>query len=107
MNSENVYEFDLQSFFPSVSISGIEEIMTSKLGIPKGVAHRLMEMHRSITKIPAEQKLTEDSDLKVLLTPSGKVNPNLKSPLKDEVEGILKKKGIDQTKALKGILPEG
>lgn len=107
MESDNIYEFDLQSFFPSVIISEIEKIMIEKLGIPSKLAHSLMEMHRSVTKIPAEIKMAENSDLNVLLTPSDNVNPNLDPSLKAKVAKALKQEGEERTAQLEKILPEG
>lgn len=107
MNSENIYEFDLESFFPSVNISEIERLMIEKLEIPEGISHYLMEMHRSITKIPKEEKLDESGDLNVLLTPSNEANPNLKSPLKEKVKEALKLEGAALQEALSELLPTG
>lgn len=107
MESSDVYEFDLKSFFPSVDISAIEKIMVDDLDIPKNIAQYLMDMHRSITKIPQEQKLEEGGDLNVLLTPSNEVNPNLKSPLKEKVSKALTKGVSEREAILKSLLPEG
>lgn len=106
MKSENVFEFDLRSFFPSVNISAIEELLVNKLEVPKDIAHYLMEMHRSITKIPTDQKMEEPSDLTALLTPSDEPNPNLNPSLRSLVKEALNKTGRERKEELERILPE-
>jgi hypothetical protein len=81
--------------------------MTERLEIPEYIAHYLTEMHRSITRIPNEMKLDESSDTNVLLTPSNEVNPNLKSPLKDQVKKSLDLEEKERKLALEGLLPNG
>ena len=106
MEAENVYEFDLRSFFPSVNISAIEDLLINKLDVPTDIAHYLMEMHRSITKIPSDQKMEEPSDLTALLTPSDEPNPNLSPILRSQVKNALRKTGKERKEELERILPE-
>jgi len=108
MKSEDVYEFDLESFFPNVNITEIEKLMVEKLEIPIGVAHYIMELHRCITILPKDRKMEEKSDLTALLTPSNEVNPNLSQPLKDQVKKVLTETAEEKRiEELHRILPSG
>lgn len=107
MNSENIYEFDLNSFFPSVNLEALERLMVEKLKIPKKTASYLIDMHRSITVLPKEKKMSEVNDENVLLNPTNDVNPNLPKELKEKIEEIMKSDKADKLEALQNILPVG
>lgn len=89
---ENVYEFDLRSFFPSVNLSEIEKLLTSELKVPRHIAEYLTKLNQSITILTKEDKLNEDNDRKVLLTPSNMPNPNLDKEVKSKIENIVSSK---------------
>lgn len=89
MTSENVYEFDYSSFFNSVDLEAVENIMIEKLAIPPRVAGYLTALNRSITTLQKEDLLDESNDRLVLLQPSGKANPNLPKELKAKVEQVI------------------
>jgi hypothetical protein len=82
----------------------MERIMISELRFPKHIAKYLTKLNRSITTLCKEDKLNEDNDRKVLLTPSGKVNPNLEEEMKRKVEEMLSRDNF-KTDDLKSILP--
>jgi len=82
----------------------MERIMISELRFPKHIAKYLTKLNRSITTLCKEDKLNEDNDRKVLLTPSGKVNPNLEEEMKRKVEEMLARDNF-KTDDLKSILP--
>lgn len=92
-SEKNIYEFDLKGFFPSVDISEIGNLLVSELKVPQRVADYLTSINRSVTNLQKEDLLDESNDRKVLLTPSGKVNPNLPNDLKAKVEKVLNEYG--------------
>jgi hypothetical protein len=113
MDVENIYEFDLQSFFPSVSLKGMYDILTMELGMPEIIAGLLLELNRSLTKLEKVDKLPEASDRYVLLNTSGKPNPNLPPDIRRLLTEILSNKSDEERKdflnssELKGLLPKG
>jgi len=110
VENPNIYEFDLESFFPSVSLRGMRDILIQELGMPEIVAGLLLEINRSITKLSKEDKLPEWSDRQVLLNTSGDPNPNLPLDIQRLIIEVQSFSNIsaDQTEAaLKEVLPEG
>lgn len=101
---QNVYEFDLTQFFPSVNLAEMERIMISELGFPRYIAKYLTKLNRSITTLCKEDKLNEDNDRKVFLTPSGKVNPNLEEEMRKKIEDEMSRDNF-KIDDLKSILP--
>lgn len=103
MTEENVFEFDLNNFFPSVNLTEIEKILITELKVPTRIAGYLTAMNRSITILKKVDELDESKERKVLLTPSGKANPNLDISMKQKVDRIIKS---DYNKSeLEAILP--
>lgn len=91
MDEDNIYEFDLKSFFPSVDLRANEEILVKKLGIPTGVAEYIRLINQSVTKLQQEDLLDESNDRRVLLTSEGEPSPNLPKEMRERIEGLLSK----------------
>ena len=104
-SEKNIYEFDLKGFFPNVDISEIGNLLVSELKVPKRVADYLTSINRSVTNLQKEDLLDESNDRKVLLTPSGKANPNLPTELKAKVERVLEERGCSK-EHLSYLLPD-
>ena len=73
--------------------------------MPARVAGYLTAMNRSITILKKVDELDESRDRKVLLTPSGKVNPNLSKEMKQKVEEKISK-GNYKVSDLEALLPD-
>lgn len=58
IDKENIYEFDLEQFFPSVEGSYITECLL-KAGCPEEIARWVQDMHKSRPELPEERKLEE------------------------------------------------
>lgn len=84
MDENNIYEFDLKSFFPSVNLKENSRIL-AKLGVPEEVVSFLESLNRSITKLEVRDELPEDNDRKVLLTSEGLPNPNLPEDIQESI----------------------
>jgi hypothetical protein len=82
----------------------MERIMISELGFPRHIAKYLTKLNRSITTLCKEDKLNEDNDRKVFLTPSGKVNPNLEEEMRKKIEEEMSRDNF-KIDDLKSILP--
>lgn len=112
-SEENIYEFDLESFFPSVDITQNSLILKGKLNIPSKYAEYLSQLNRSITKLsPEGDELPEDRDRRVLLTPTNEPNPNLDPGLSLRVKEILEgikdhSQSLMDNPELRAILPSG
>lgn len=89
IDGPHIYEFDLESFFPSVSLQGLKGILIKELGFPEVVAGYLIDLNRSLTKLEKEDKLPEGNDRHVLLNTSGNPNPNLPSDIKKLIKDLL------------------
>lgn len=110
IDNPNIYEFDLESFFPSVSLKGMRDILIQELGIPEFIAGLLIDLNRSITTLTKEDKLPETSDRQVLLNTSGDPNPNLPADIQRLVKEIqaIPNISVDQKEeALCKALPMG
>ena len=104
-DEDNIYEFDLEQFFPSVNLAEIEVLMVDEYKFPRHIARYLTKLNQSITVLTKDDKLNEDNDRKVLLTPSNLVNPNLEENMKRKVEEIISREGF-QERDLKHLLPD-
>jgi len=59
LNKQNIYECDLQQFFPTVHVNRISEMLFS-LNLPKSIIYRLENWNRCNPILPADRKLDED-----------------------------------------------
>lgn len=91
IEEENIYEFDLTSFFPSVNLEANEQILSEELGFPKEIAGYLRRINQTITVLTKEDEIEEDNDRKVLLTTEGKPNPNFPKKNQDNLNKILER----------------
>jgi len=73
--------------------------------MPARVAGYLTAMNRSITILKKVDELDESRDRKALLTPSGKVNPNLNKEMKKKVEEIINQVNYEKSD-LEALLPD-
>lgn len=110
LDNPNIYEFDLESFFPSVSLKGMRDILIQELGMPEIIAGLLVDINRSITKLEKEDKLPEENDRQVLLNTSGDPNPNLPMDIQKQLKEILAfpwTSSDQKEELLEKVLPKG
>lgn len=58
MKAKNIYEFDIEGFFPNVDISEVTDIL-EKSGIPKRIVYHIENINRMEPILPQEEKLDE------------------------------------------------
>lgn len=113
LGRKNIYEFDLNSFFPSVCLKANERILREVYGIPSFVTTHIDKLNRSITRLTLKDKIDESADRKVLLTSEGKPNPNLPPEIQKQILSLLNgltatgKEWLISSVAFRDVLPEG
>lgn len=76
LNKENnAYEFDLEQFFPNVSLEYLKNRMM-EIGIPAEISEYLTTLNRSLVKLKKEDLLLEPHRM-VLFDSDGSINENL------------------------------
>jgi len=61
IKSPNIYEFDLQQFFPMISVNYVTA-MLHRLGLPKGLVRRVEVINKSLIKFEEGKKLDESNE---------------------------------------------
>jgi hypothetical protein len=55
----NVYEADFKSFFDSISIKGLGEVLNFNLGMPEGEVKFINDINKSLVKLTKHDKIPE------------------------------------------------
>jgi len=64
INSKDIYEFDLEQFFPSVNVAYIMEILKMEFGMPASEINFLKGICRQTPELPEKHKVDESKVLK-------------------------------------------
>nr|CAB40817.1 unnamed protein product [Neurospora intermedia] len=75
LDSQNIYEFDLKNFFPSVDLAYLKDKLMES-GIPQDISEYLTVLNRSLVVLTSEDKIPEPHR-DVIFNSDGTPNPNL------------------------------
>lgn len=106
-DSPNIWEFDINSFFPSVDLIYNRERMV-EIGIPDHVADYLYTLNKSIVKLPwseKEDQLDESDSRMVLFNSDWSINENLPKKVARSLEG--QNLNPKDSEIVKGYLAKG
>lgn len=82
--SPNIYEFDLDGFFPNVNLLYMKKRM-EEMEIPTSISNRLYKINQSIVLLQEEDKVDENLVRKVVYNTDGTLNPNLPTYLVEKL----------------------
>lgn len=101
-SSQNIYEFDLTGFFPSVDLEYNRNRLL-ELGVPASIANHFLALNKSLVKLTDDDKMDESDTRMVIFNTDMTLNENLSKDMLQDLEGV---KDLED-QAIKKYLDQG